>query len=730
LADRYPLLKKGKPWDRLERPSDPGRIGIYLRRQHGGKGGTDAKPFPPLEAFSILVVVKPPPDQIESLVLTPLYRHLGLVGQVSTRAADPRLDAALKKLVSDALAPLSQLERQASALPAAPATQPAARRSSSRPQGQPVIALWNDGAHMARIKPFLLFAAWDDGTVLRRGEVAKPMGGAKSLHDWAAGKLTIGSIKPSEVLALQAAMAKASFFRPPLADGVRFVDGPSQSLLVRYGKAHRLLSHHGPSDTWLGEHIGKLGPTASPTRKDTETFVAMWDHVVKLIDAIAPTNVAEFRGQREVAYPEPFDATDENGDPSVAYWGVPEYKEIKAHVGTPQCVTTMTIVQVVGREKYVELKAAGKTRNEERHGDWVYFATSGIVQIPNDTAYVELTTRYKALVPYRESTTQPAAQKAEEKPRFLTLPKSAQAMLGPMEKVGTHFVTVNDRSRRIAWYRVQADYNAIREDVVWPKVPCPKGTAAAYVGRYGKIRWSEWHGEIHRQRYADGMDFLGADKSRVGPGPGDVMIRWWLFKEEPRKDGMAFEEGRLYAFCFSRKPVADARSKPKYPACDLSAELPHLLGIIAIVPTFDFGRHPRSAPLHVTAKTLRSFLAERLYRREGRQELALTRLPDGSFRLQTSGKRSAVAPPQLVQKLLYALNTCVWRRLPAEPKLRLVPTRTTVTYEAADGGARKVTIRYDHGGWYLRDQQNRHYNTIHPYLLFEVLDDARKLCGE
>jgi len=286
------------------------------------------------------------------------------------------------------------------------ATQPATGRTTSHPQGQPVIALWNDGTHLLNIKPFLLFAAWEDGTVLRRGEVSKPISGAQSI----ARKLTIGSVKPSDVQALQAAISKAGFFSPPLGDGLVFVDGPSQSLCVRFGKAHRLLSHHGPLDKLLREYMEKMGPTSRPTREDAEAFVVMWDQVAKLVDTATPAKMAEFRGQVELARPEPFDATDEHGNPSVAYWGVPEHKEVKSHVGTPQCVTTMTTVNVVEREKYLELKNAGKTRNEERHGDWVYFATSGSVQIPNDTGSMVLITRYKALMPAGKNTTQAAEQ--------------------------------------------------------------------------------------------------------------------------------------------------------------------------------------------------------------------------------------------------------------------------------------------------------------------------------
>ncbi|MCF7731803.1 MAG: HEAT repeat domain-containing protein [Akkermansiaceae bacterium] len=112
LAETYPLLKNGQSWDRLKMASDPGCIGIHVHRTQVGKGRTDAREFPPSEAFSILVVVKPPPDEIEQLAIMPLYPRLGLVGQVGSRAANPDLDAALKKLVTEALAPLRELEER------------------------------------------------------------------------------------------------------------------------------------------------------------------------------------------------------------------------------------------------------------------------------------------------------------------------------------------------------------------------------------------------------------------------------------------------------------------------------------------------------------------------------------------------------------------------------------------------------------------------------------------
>ena len=77
-------------------------------------------------------MVKPPPDEVEQLKHSRLYPRLGLVGQVGTRAANPELNAALKKSVADALAPLTELEeRVAKQLnQVAPATSNFRRRQS------------------------------------------------------------------------------------------------------------------------------------------------------------------------------------------------------------------------------------------------------------------------------------------------------------------------------------------------------------------------------------------------------------------------------------------------------------------------------------------------------------------------------------------------------------------------------------------------------------------------
>jgi len=63
------------------------------------------------EMYGVMVYIKPTGYQCGSgFKMSNLFPNLGLVGQVNTGAADKALDAKLKKLVHDALAPLRELE--------------------------------------------------------------------------------------------------------------------------------------------------------------------------------------------------------------------------------------------------------------------------------------------------------------------------------------------------------------------------------------------------------------------------------------------------------------------------------------------------------------------------------------------------------------------------------------------------------------------------------------------
>jgi hypothetical protein len=266
---------------------------------------------------------------------------------------------------------------------------------------EPVIALWDDGSTLSHSEPFLLFAAWEDGTVVRKPESLREKWGGTDYFNWAKKNLLIGSVPPSVIVDLQRAIAKAGFFQPPLECGALFPDGPCETLFVQHGKARRLMSHYGVSDKILREYVASIGPHANPSRDDGETLIAMWDKIAELIDRISPKMMIEFQSQRKLIHPKSFEATDENGDPSIAYWGIPEHKEEKAFAGTPRCLTTITTIQVIPQERYQALKREGILRKEERHGNWIYFSTDDVVDIPNDTGSTGRITRYKSQLPTR-----------------------------------------------------------------------------------------------------------------------------------------------------------------------------------------------------------------------------------------------------------------------------------------------------------------------------------------
>ncbi len=122
LAKRYAQLKKGEYWQDVYQRSETGRISIWLRHTHLGKGRTTQKYVPENDRYSVLVIIRPPPAVTSAMAMFALYPNLGLVGQVQAGAENADLDAALKKLVSDSLKPLKELDAKSTAYQ--PATQP------------------------------------------------------------------------------------------------------------------------------------------------------------------------------------------------------------------------------------------------------------------------------------------------------------------------------------------------------------------------------------------------------------------------------------------------------------------------------------------------------------------------------------------------------------------------------------------------------------------------------
>lgn len=114
LAEEYPVLKTTN-WGTLEEAVDgsspPAHLEIWAGHFSGGNDGLK-QPVPPDAAYNVLVTVRPlawpePPGQWQQ---KQLYANLALMGQVHASAADPKLNAAIKFLVQDALADLGRLD--------------------------------------------------------------------------------------------------------------------------------------------------------------------------------------------------------------------------------------------------------------------------------------------------------------------------------------------------------------------------------------------------------------------------------------------------------------------------------------------------------------------------------------------------------------------------------------------------------------------------------------------
>jgi hypothetical protein len=294
------------------------------------------------------------------------------------------------------------------------------------------------------------------------------------------------------------------------------------------------------------------------------------------------------------------------------------------------------------------------------------------------------------------------------------------------ERLGTRPFTHRDKEYRIPWYKVRADYNSIRTPDLWKRIRSPQETKAAYVGYYHEIRWCEWLDDRTRNRLvAQGVDFLWNSDFSVHPGPGSVYVRRWLFEEKGNAEAMAFKDKNYYVFLLDRQPVEQWRSLANKPGCDLDTELEHVIGIIEIEPTFEFDERSSSSPFYVSRDSLLVFRYERHGFSGYAQEYAVVRSKDGTLRSQAQGAETVPANPATVQKLLYALNTCEWRRRTEPHVFEIAPpvTRATLEYRDKLGQTRRVVISYDRGGWHTDRFESAYYFTTRPLLLFEVQEE-------
>jgi len=121
LAEKFTQLRQARDWKDVAQQSETGRISIWLRHTHLGKGRSTRDYVPKNDRYSVLVIIQPPPTVTSAMGMAPLYPNLGLVGQVHAMAENADLDAVLKKLVSDSLKLLKDLDARSTAYQ--PATQ-------------------------------------------------------------------------------------------------------------------------------------------------------------------------------------------------------------------------------------------------------------------------------------------------------------------------------------------------------------------------------------------------------------------------------------------------------------------------------------------------------------------------------------------------------------------------------------------------------------------------------
>lgn len=118
LAKTFPQLRRTSRRTlerRIQGRSAKGTISLYVCRSHRVKGGSDA-PVGERDRYVFIVGLRPLRGSGgQQMVTFHLYPHLALIGQIQVSAGDPKLEAALKKLLADALAPLDQLSRRARA---------------------------------------------------------------------------------------------------------------------------------------------------------------------------------------------------------------------------------------------------------------------------------------------------------------------------------------------------------------------------------------------------------------------------------------------------------------------------------------------------------------------------------------------------------------------------------------------------------------------------------------
>lgn len=145
----------------------------------------------------------------------------------------------------------------------------------------PVIELWNGGIYLAHIQPYVLFAAWPDGTVVRRQ----------------GNRLKAGRVTPDAMKRLLEQVKNAGVLNPPLEYGMMVADGPLFTLCVRTDGRTIRLNHDGSTE------LRDVSPNSYPPKDKKEAFVKMWKQAEDAINALDVPNMTDVTGDLPVSYP-------------------------------------------------------------------------------------------------------------------------------------------------------------------------------------------------------------------------------------------------------------------------------------------------------------------------------------------------------------------------------------------------------------------------------------------
>ena len=112
LAKEFPQIAQADGWKAVAGKSRAGEVnlGLYWKVEAYPKTAS-----PRGDAFALTVILSLGRPAGTQPAWFTLYGNLGLVGKAEAKAGDPKLDAALKTLVTDALAPLDELDKHIAA---------------------------------------------------------------------------------------------------------------------------------------------------------------------------------------------------------------------------------------------------------------------------------------------------------------------------------------------------------------------------------------------------------------------------------------------------------------------------------------------------------------------------------------------------------------------------------------------------------------------------------------